>query len=110
MLQWTIQIGLCTPLSCTQAELAPLIRDYIHQKFLHAQKLFNLHLRFNKLRFVQTNNTWLFFTPSCVFLIGLASILVILAIAGCYYDEEEVITKENNNVAVKTEKSYMRKL
>lgn len=59
LLQYNIRLGLCTPLSCSENELSSLIQNYLDNKYLHIQNMYNLDIEVIKLRPLTEDLMWL---------------------------------------------------
>ncbi|KAF5279566.1 hypothetical protein FQR65_LT03388 [Abscondita terminalis] len=83
-LEFTIQLGLCIPKSCSEEELYKLLTDYVNMHYLHAQAFYNLKIEVLSLKILD-NNSWMF-EPKAVIALSIFSISLLLIILGTIYD------------------------
>ncbi|CAH1373621.1 unnamed protein product [Tenebrio molitor] len=85
-LEFTIQLGLCAPKSCSTHDLSLLLTRYLNSKYLTAQNLYDLDLNLALVRSLQPAGLWLLKLPKTIVLLTILSLVVVLAIVGTCYD------------------------
>lgn len=66
LFQWTIQLGLCVPKSCTKDDILDLAQKYFKNNYLEIQKLYNMNIEVTEVRKLADNNLWLFKLPKSI--------------------------------------------
>lgn len=69
LFQFTIQLGLCIPQSCSTDDLKPLLEDYINHRYLTVQNLYNLDLNLTMIRSLEPVGLWLVKIPKTIILL-----------------------------------------
>ncbi|EEZ98971.2 nose resistant to fluoxetine protein 6 [Tribolium castaneum] len=85
-LEFTIQLGLCIPQTCSTHDLHPLLENYVNQRSLTAQNLYNLNLNLTMIRSLEPTGLWLLQLPKTIIFLSLVSTVLILTIIGTCYD------------------------
>jgi hypothetical protein len=68
-LEFTIQLGLCAPKSCSTHDLSLLLTRYLNSKYLTAQNLYDLDLNLALVRSLQPAGLWLLKLPKTIVLL-----------------------------------------
>ncbi|XP_063912546.1 nose resistant to fluoxetine protein 6-like [Zophobas morio] len=110
-LEFTIRTGLCAPRSCSTHDLGSLIEQYLDNRTLTVQNLYNLQLILTMVRSVEPLGLWLFQLPKTIVLLTLVFVVLILAIVGTCYDvrqhqrSKNLITGHRGNLTGKPSNS-----
>ncbi|XP_044257977.1 nose resistant to fluoxetine protein 6-like isoform X2 [Tribolium madens] len=85
-LEFTLQLGLCIPQICSSDDIQPLLENYVNQRYLTVQNLYNLNLNLTMVRSLEPVGFWLLKLPKTIILLSMVFVMLILTIIGTCYD------------------------
>ncbi|XP_045482745.1 nose resistant to fluoxetine protein 6-like [Harmonia axyridis] len=83
---FTIQVGVCVPRSCSNRDLFHLFKDYVQGRYLNIQQLYNLNLKVERVKTLEENALFMLSSPKFISLMVIFGIMLILTILGTTYD------------------------
>ncbi|KAL3279091.1 hypothetical protein HHI36_016605 [Cryptolaemus montrouzieri] len=85
-LDFTIQLGLCVPRSCSNHDIFQLIELYLTGKYLNFQQIYNIDLKVERVKTIEESAMFMLSLPKTMILLIIFGITALLSIAGTTHD------------------------
>ncbi|XP_018569291.2 nose resistant to fluoxetine protein 6-like [Anoplophora glabripennis] len=85
-LEWTIQLGLCVPHSCTDNDILALAEKYFNGDYFEEKYIYNISMQVVEVKKLIDNNLWLLELPKTIAFSVILATIFFLAIGGTIYD------------------------
>ncbi|XP_044761570.1 nose resistant to fluoxetine protein 6-like [Coccinella septempunctata] len=86
---FTIQVGLCVPRSCSNRDLFHLFRVYLQGHYLNVQQLYNLNLNVERVKTLEEDAVFILYSPKFVLLMVIFGMILVPTVLGTIYDMKQ---------------------